>query len=68
MPSYDLVCKDCGQKFSVFCSISAKDKQICPKCTSTDISQRFTAVNIGGSRSGNTVSSSSISSSGSGFG
>lgn len=24
MPSYDLMCEDCGCKFSVFCSISDK--------------------------------------------
>jgi len=52
MPSYDLVCQDCGHKFSVFCSISKKDEQCCPECGSAQISQRFTAVNIGGASSG----------------
>ncbi|WP_240983698.1 FmdB family zinc ribbon protein [Acididesulfobacillus acetoxydans] len=51
MPTYDLVCKDCEHRFSVFCSISQKDKQVCPQCGSSEVEQRFTAVNIGGSRS-----------------
>lgn len=50
MPSYDMVCQDCGHKFSVFCSISHKDQQICPDCQSPKINQRFTAVNIAGSK------------------
>lgn len=58
MPSYDLVCQDCGHKFSVFCSISQRDKQRCPQCESDKISTRFTAVNIGGSKSGGSASSS----------
>jgi len=60
MPSYDLICKDCGYKFSVFCSISARDKQTCPQCQSSNLSQRFTAVNIGGrSTSDNSCSAGS---------
>lgn len=57
MPSYDLRCEECNHSFSVFCSISAKDQQKCPKCGSKKISQRFTSVNIGSGRSGNTGSS-----------
>ena len=52
MPSYDLVCQNCGNKFSVFCSISQKDQQMCPQCKSTNLHQRFTAVNIGGKKGG----------------
>lgn len=51
MPSYDLVCQDCGNKFSVFCTISKKDQQLCPQCNSPKVSQRFTAVNIVGGKS-----------------
>lgn len=51
MPSYDLVCQECGHKFSVFCLISKKEQQLCPQCGSDKIVQRFTTVNIGGSKS-----------------
>jgi len=67
MPTYDLVCRDCGHKFSVFCSISQKDKQKCPQCASDKVEQRFTAVTIGGSSS-SSGSSSSGSCATSGFG
>ncbi|MHB8126726.1 MAG: FmdB family zinc ribbon protein [Desulfitobacteriaceae bacterium] len=46
MPSYDLVCQECGHKFSVFCSISKKEQQLCAQCGSGKILQRFTTVNI----------------------
>ena len=49
MPSYDLICQKCAHKFSVFCSISQKDQQSCPKCESDQIKQRFTTVNVIGS-------------------
>ncbi|KLU59649.1 zinc ribbon domain protein [Peptococcaceae bacterium CEB3] len=52
MPTYDMVCQDCEHKFTVFCAISEKEKQVCPKCKSSKISQRFTSVNIGGSKGG----------------
>jgi len=65
MPTYDLVCNACGHKFSVFCSISKKDEQVCPECGSAKVSQRFTAVNIGGSSSLSTgLGTSSCGSSG----
>ncbi|HHV64600.1 MAG TPA: zinc ribbon domain-containing protein [Peptococcaceae bacterium] len=67
MPTYDLKCEDCGHKFTVFCSISAKDKQTCPECQSSNISQRFTAVNITGV-SGGSKDCGSCSSGKSGFG
>lgn len=46
MPSYDLKCEACSHKFSVFCSMSDKDRQTCPQCGSTEISQRFTGFNV----------------------
>ncbi|NLF80443.1 MAG: zinc ribbon domain-containing protein [Clostridia bacterium] len=48
MPSYDLQCQDCGHKFSVFCSISAKEQQKCPQCQSDKLQSIFSNVNIGG--------------------
>lgn len=63
MPSYDLICSDCGHKFSVFCSISAREQQHCPECDSRKINTRFTAVNVGsgGKSSGASTGSSAFS-------
>lgn len=52
MPSYDLVCQTCAHKFEVFCSISQKEHQKCPKCGDGDIKQRHTSVNVIGKSSG----------------
>lgn len=52
MPSYDLVCQTCTHKFSIFCSMSQKDHQVCPECGSDQIKQRFTTVNIVGKSAG----------------
>jgi putative FmdB family regulatory protein len=52
MPSYDLVCQACEHKFSVFCSIGQKDRQVCPSCGNSNIKQRFTTVNVVGKGSG----------------
>lgn len=49
MPSYDMACQSCAKNFSVFCTISQKDQQICPECGSNKIKQRFTSVNVMGS-------------------
>ncbi len=63
MPTYDLRCKDCKHEFSVFCKISEKDKQMCPKCGSKNLETVFKKVNPYG---GNTAGAGS--SGGSGFG
>ncbi|KUO72146.1 MAG: hypothetical protein APF81_26155 [Desulfosporosinus sp. BRH_c37] len=52
MPSYDLVCQACGHKFEVFCSISQKDHQKCPECSSDKIKQLLTTVNVVGKSAG----------------
>lgn len=52
MPSYDLVCQTCTHKFSIFCTMSQKDHQVCPECGSAQIKQRFTTVNVLGKSSG----------------
>ncbi|KLU66176.1 zinc ribbon domain protein [Desulfosporosinus acididurans] len=61
MPSYDLICQTCNHKFSVFCSISQKDRQVCPVCGSDQIKQRFTTINVMGKSSsgGSSIGSSS---------
>ncbi|WP_459927220.1 FmdB family zinc ribbon protein [Desulfosporosinus burensis] len=67
MPSYDLVCQSCENRFSVFCTISQKDQQSCPKCGSDQIKQRFTTVNVMGAN-GDRGSSGTAKSSPRGFG
>ncbi|MDR3288131.1 MAG: zinc ribbon domain-containing protein [Peptococcaceae bacterium] len=47
MPNYDFSCNQCGQQFAVSCTINKKDQQICPQCGQDQLTQRFTAVNIG---------------------
>jgi putative FmdB family regulatory protein len=64
MPSYDMLCQECENKFSVFCSISQKDNQTCPQCGSSNVIQRFTSVNIGGSSKSTGSSMPSVRSSG----
>ncbi|MEA4900773.1 zinc ribbon domain-containing protein [Desulfitobacterium sp.] len=64
MPSYDMICQVCGHKFSVFCSISQKDQQKCPQCESPKVNQRFTAVNIGGSKATGSAGAAPVRSSG----
>lgn len=51
MPSYDLVCQDCGHKFSTFSSISARAAQKCTKCDGVNVRTRFTAVNFNSGKS-----------------
>jgi putative FmdB family regulatory protein len=35
MPTYDYKCKDCGNIFEVFQSMSAEKIKVCPKCGGT---------------------------------
>ncbi|QHA00991.1 FmdB family zinc ribbon protein [Dehalobacter restrictus] len=61
MPTYDFICEKCGHKFSVFCSVSSRDKQVCPQCANDKISQRFTTVNAYGVKGGKACSSGKCS-------
>lgn len=47
MPHYDFKCSDCGEKLSVFVSISEKSKLKCPKCGSSELNQEYKSVYIG---------------------
>ncbi|NLA26745.1 MAG: zinc ribbon domain-containing protein [Firmicutes bacterium] len=41
MPTYEFICKKCHEKFTVFTSISQKDRIKCPHCSSSDLKQLF---------------------------
>ncbi len=45
MPTYDLKCTNCGHEFTVFCSISDKNKQKCPECGCLTLETLFKSVN-----------------------
>jgi putative FmdB family regulatory protein len=44
MPTYDYLCKNCQESFSVVLSIKEHDekKVQCPKCGGTDLEQQIT--------------------------
>lgn len=48
MPTYDFVCRNCGQQFDVFMSFSeyGKRKVKCTHCSSTNVRRRMTRVRI----------------------
>lgn len=46
MPTYDFRCADCNHKFSVFVTISERDKVICPECGSKKVEQLFTGCSV----------------------
>lgn len=49
MPSYDFVCRDCGERFETRMSISTYETgegRICPACGSARVERAFTAVNV----------------------
>lgn len=45
MSEYHLVCVDCDYEFSLPASSGEPSQQVCPKCASTKINQRFGVVN-----------------------
>jgi len=47
VPNYDLKCSECGEKLSVFVSISEKSKLNCPRCGSSKLNQEYKSVYIG---------------------
>lgn len=43
MPSYDMACTPCGERFEVFRQGFLRDEdRRCPNCESVDVQQRFT--------------------------
>ncbi|NPV53548.1 MAG: zinc ribbon domain-containing protein [Firmicutes bacterium] len=62
MAMYDMRCKKCGEKFSLFCSWEEMKGARCPKCGSGDVAQIYGSVAVlGGSGSSFSRSSSSSS-------
>lgn len=45
MSNYYLVCADCDYEFTVPSSSGDPYQNVCPKCSSTKIRQRFSVVN-----------------------
>lgn len=46
MPTYDFKCNRCDHRFSIFTTISERDKVVCPKCQNKEVSQLFTGCSI----------------------
>ena len=48
MPTYEFECKKCGHKFNLVESIVAHDqhKEQCPQCSSKDIKNLISTVNV----------------------
>lgn len=42
MPTYDFTCKECGNQFSRFTTISGRKEVKCPECGSQEVEQRMT--------------------------
>jgi len=42
MPTYDFKCKKCDHVFEVICSVSSRDQQSCPECSSEEYQPHFT--------------------------
>jgi len=53
MPAYDFRYNDCGELFTVRCSISEKENVTCPKCGGKNLTQRLTGFMIMGKSSSN---------------
>lgn len=41
MPTYEFLCKNCENKFTVFTSITQKKNVQCPSCSSKNLKQLF---------------------------
>ncbi len=67
MPTYEFVCKGCSKRFSVFTTVSGRDRACCPECQGNDLQQIFKGVQFlkGGGASPN-IGPSSMSPGGSG--
>ncbi|HHV63391.1 MAG TPA: zinc ribbon domain-containing protein [Firmicutes bacterium] len=62
MAMYDMRCRNCGEKFSLFCSWEEMKEAKCPKCGSDDVTQVYGSVAVlGGSGSSSSRSSASSS-------
>jgi putative FmdB family regulatory protein len=46
MPTYEFNCKGCGNRFSLFTTVSGRDKALCPKCGNKELQQIFKGVRV----------------------
>ncbi|MGI6406717.1 MAG: FmdB family zinc ribbon protein [Syntrophaceticus sp.] len=58
MPTYDFECKKCGNRFSLFTTVSGRLKAVCPSCQSGNLQQLFTGVAFVKGSSGDSAGSS----------
>jgi len=61
MPTYEFVCKDCGNKFKIFSTIAGRAKAICPSCQGNNLQQAYKGmvyVRSGGGAEGSSCSHS----------
>ncbi|HAA89688.1 MAG TPA: hypothetical protein DCE07_03780 [Peptococcaceae bacterium] len=63
MPTYEFICKNCGNRFSVFTTVAGRDKVQCENCQSRDLQQVFSGLTFfkSGSRGGGSTGSSGCS-------
>ncbi|HBG21870.1 MAG TPA: zinc ribbon domain-containing protein [Peptococcaceae bacterium] len=61
MPTYDFECKKCGNRFSLFTTVSGRLEAVCPSCQSGNLQQLFTGVSILRGSSGSDSAGSSAS-------
>ncbi|MDH7577999.1 MAG: zinc ribbon domain-containing protein [Bacillota bacterium] len=60
MPTYEFICKGCGNRFSLFTTIAGRARACCPSCQGSDLQQVFKGVMfVKGNSSGGQSSSSS---------
>jgi putative FmdB family regulatory protein len=51
MPSYDLVCKACGNEFEITLHrFITDDDKVCPECSATDVEQKLSPFEWRGTR------------------
>ncbi len=66
MPTYEFECKKCGNRFSLFTTVSGRLTAVCPSCQSGNLQQLFTGVSFikggsGGDRAGSSAASGGCS-------
>ena len=66
MPTYEFICKGCNNRFSLFTTVSGREKAFCPRCESRDLQQIFKGVRFAKGSAYSDIGLSSIPSGGSG--
>ncbi|HHY30627.1 MAG TPA: zinc ribbon domain-containing protein [Syntrophaceticus sp.] len=62
MPTYEFECQKCGNRFSLFTTVSGRLKAVCPACQSGNLQQLFTGVSfVKGSSGGDSAGGSAAS-------